>query len=147
MITHILLSLVNPSKEYIDQYNNMTEDFLWRGIPAKNRKEISEYPSKLGGLQVHDLERFATQIRTMLWSSNLTLFAQHYKIEECSIYGDRYLKIQMENTENLFWKDVIQSIWVKIKRGTNNGLWISQLALMWHDNQIEIPMIKNWKKV
>ena len=56
MITHILLSLPNPSQIFIEEYEEMAKDFFWGGKPPKFRREILEYPYDLGGLQLHNLK-------------------------------------------------------------------------------------------
>ena len=43
MITHILLSLINSSEKYLNDYDSLLKYFLWRGRPAKYRTEILEY--------------------------------------------------------------------------------------------------------
>ena len=44
MITHILLSLPDPSSTLLEEFKKMTKDFLWGTKPPKFRKEILEYP-------------------------------------------------------------------------------------------------------
>ena len=64
MLTHILLSLPHLSQEFLDEYDKITTDFLWGGKPPKFRKEILEYPYDLGGLQLHNLHRFSSSLKT-----------------------------------------------------------------------------------
>ena len=87
MLTHILLSHPNPSQELLEEYEKMTADFLWGGKPPKFRKEILEYPYALGGLQLHNLLRFSSSLKTtwlrrrMATDSGWTTFALAYHID------------------------------------------------------------------
>ena len=116
MITHILLSLPNPSQTFMEEYEKMLKDFLWGGKPAKYRKEILEYPQDLGGLQLHNLETFSSSLKTtwlrriILTDSGWTSFALAYEIDKCWIFGNNFLKTKRNTIINPFWKDVVQSI-------------------------------------
>ena len=37
-------------------------------------------------------------------------FATYYKVEQCVIYGFRFLKTKKQRTENKFWKEIIESM-------------------------------------
>ena len=66
----------------------MLAGFLWGGKPAKFRKEILEYPYDLGGLQLHNLQRFSSSLK-IIWlrriiatDSSWTTFAISYEIDK-----------------------------------------------------------------
>ena len=61
----------------------MVPDFLWRGKPAKYRKEILEYLSKLGGLQLHNLKRCVVSLK-IIWARRIMLTNSSWK-KNCKI--------------------------------------------------------------
>ena len=94
----------------------MARDFFWRGKPPKFRKEILEYPYDLGGLQLHNLKRFSSSLKTT-WlrriiktNSGWTTIPLAYEIDTCWLYGNIFLETKANNITNKFWKDVVQSI-------------------------------------
>ena len=119
MITQILLSLQNPGK-YIEKYEQMTTDILWRGRPGRYRKEILEHPSKLGGLQLHDIYiyiyiyRFTISLKTTwirrftLTNSGWTDITNQCTIEKIIIYGTKYLTNIINDITNPYWNDVLK---------------------------------------
>ena len=116
MITHILLSLPDPSPTLLEELEKMTNDFLWGMKPPKFRKEILEYPHELGGLQLHNPKRFSTSLK-LTWlrkiistDSGWTNFALAYEIDKCWMYGNEFTAQKINTTTNRFWKDIIQSI-------------------------------------
>ena len=116
MITHILLSLPDPSPTLLEEFEKMTNDFLWGTKPPKFRKEILEYPHELGGLQLHNPKRFSTSLK-LTWlrrristDSGWTNFALAYEIDKCWMYGNEFTAQKINTTTNRFWKDIIQSI-------------------------------------
>ena len=119
MITHILLSLPNP----------------------KFRREILEYPYDLGGLQLHNLERFSSSHKITLLrrristDSGWTTFALAYEIDKCWMFGNDFT----ETKKKFYNKHILEGCdefnyrpekWNK----TNNWPWLLKLATMvWSD--------------
>ena len=129
----------------------MIADFLWGGKPAKFRKEILEYPYDLGGLQLHNLQRFSTSPKTT-WlrriistNSSWTTFAIAYEIDKCWNLGNDFAKQKKNTITNTFWKDVVQSIInlrenLKLKTDLDYLCWP-----LWHDQIIKLPLLKKLK--
>ena len=152
MITHILLSLPNPSQTFIDEYENFLKDFLWGGKPAKYRKEILEYPQDFGGLQLHNLERFSSSLKTtwlriiIMTDSGWTSFALAYEIDKCWIYGNNFLKEKRNTITNPFWKDVVRSI-INLKIESKPITDLDYLTWpIWHDDFLKLPLINKLQK-
>ena len=125
---------------------------MWKGNPTIYEKELLEYPSKLGGLQLHNLERFAMSpkrtrlIRRILTNSSGTIFAYYNKIRKCLICGSKYLDAHIDKTKNLFWKEVIQPIY-ELRKKTKPLLDFEYLSWpLWYDDVIEIPMLRKLEK-
>ena len=116
MITHILLSLPNPSQEFIKEYEKICKDFLWGEKPPKFRQEILEYPYEMGGIQLQNLERFSSSLkatwlrRIISTDSSWTVFALAYKIDKCWLFGNEYIELNRDKMKNMFWRDVMDSI-------------------------------------
>ena len=72
----------------------MCKDFLWGEKPPKFRREILEYPYDLDGLQLHNLERFSSSLKTtclrrrISTDSGWTTFALAYEIDKCGMFGN-----------------------------------------------------------
>ena len=151
MITHILLSLPSPSQEFIYEYENILKDFLWGGKPPKYRREILEYPNNLGGLQLHNLQRFSMSLkmtwlrRLLLSDSGWTTFALTHEIDKCWLYGDKYLEKKKNTIKNAFWKEVVTSMYDlrKIMKPITDYDYLSWP--LWDDNLVRLPDINKLK--
>ena len=128
MITHILLSLPSPSQAFINEYDTLVKDFLLGGKPSKYRKEILEYPYNLGGLQLHNLQRFSLSLKTT-WlrrritsDSGWTRFARAYEIDKCWLYGDNYLEEKKFNKEHFLERSCIFYVRIEKNNETNYRL-------------------------
>ena len=152
MITHILLSLPNLSQIFIEEYEEMAKDFLGGGKPPKFRREILEYPYDLGGLQLHNLKRFSSSLkstwlrRVIKTNSGWTTFAMAYEIDKCWLYGNIFLETKANNIDNRFWKDVVLSI-SDLRRGNIPVADLDYLSWpLWQDQAINLPNIKKLQK-
>ena len=151
MITHILLSLPSPSQEFIYEYENILKDFLWGGKPPKYRREILEYPNNLGGLQLHNLQRFSMSLkmtwlrRLLLSDSGWTTFALTHEIDKCWLYGDKYLEKKKNTIKNVFWKEVVTSMYDlrKIMKPITDYDYLSWPV--WDDKLVGLPDINKLK--
>ena len=148
MLTHILLSLPNPSLELLDEYEKILSCFLWGGKPAKFRKEILEYPYDMGGLQLHNLQRFSSSLkitwlrRIISTDSSWTTFANSYEIDKCWNFGNNFAKTKKNTMTNAFWKDVVQSI-ITLREYTKPKTDLDYLCWpLWHDPYIKLPLLQ-----
>ena len=84
--THMLLSLPSPSKELLEELNNVFYDFLWAGKPPKFRKEILEAEIKDGGMKLHNLSIFDAALklgwlkRFLKSNSKWTIFPKDFEL-------------------------------------------------------------------
>ena len=134
IITHILLSLPSPSQTFINEYDSLVKDFLWDGKPSKYRKEILEYPYNLGGLQLHNLQRFSLSLKTT-WlrrivtsDSGWNTFALAYEIDKCWLYGDNYLEEKKINKEYFLERSCIFYVRIEKNNETNYRLRLFNMA-------------------
>ena len=73
--------------------------------------------------------------------SNLTVFGNHYKIDKCIIYGDKYLERKTTCTEIKFWKELIESMY-NLRLVTRPILDFGYLSWpLWHYGIPQIPKI------
>ena len=152
MITHILLSLPNPSQVFIREYDKICKDFLWGEKPPKFRREILEYPQELGGLQLHNLERFslslkATWLRRIIFTdSSWTVFPLAYEIDRCWIFGQEFTEEKRNTVRNILWKDVINSI-IELRKELRPKNDLDFLSWpLWYDQNINLPIIKKLQR-
>ena len=152
MITHILLSLPNPSQECIKEYDKMCKDFLWGKKPPKFRREILEYPHELGGLQLHNLKRFSSSLKTT-WlrritstDSGWTTFALTYEIDKCWMFGNDFTESKNNTITNIFWRYVMSAI-IDLRNGTRPITDLVYLSWpIWYDQIIKLPIIKKLQR-
>ena len=152
MLTHILLSLPNPSLELSEEYEKMLTGFLWGGKPAKFRREILEYPYDLGGLQLHNLQRFSSSLkitwlrRIIATDCSWTTFAISYEIDKCWNFGNDFAKQKKNTMINIFWKDVVQSI-INLREYSKPKTDLDYLCWpLWYDQYIKLPLLQKLKK-
>ena len=122
------------------------------GEPPKFRREILEYPYNLGGLQLRNLKRFSSSLKTT-WlrrviktNSGWTTCALAYAIDKCWLYGSNLLETKTNNITNMFWKDVVQYI-CDLRVGRIPVVDIDYLSWpLWQDQVINLPEIKKLQK-
>ena len=152
MITHILLSLPNPSQAFIKEYEKICKDFLWGEKNPKFRKEILEYPYEMGGLQLHNLERFSSSLKTT-WlkrvistDSSWTVFPLAYEIDKCWLFGNEFIELKRDKVQNMFWRDVMDSITI-LRAEIRPMKDLDYLCWpLWYDQNLNLPLIKKLQK-
>ena len=130
----------------------MTIDFLWGEKPPKFRKEILEYPYDLGGLQLHNLRRFSSSLKTtwlrrrIATDSGWTTFAVAYEIDKCWTFNNDFAEQKKNTIENTFWKDVIISI-IDLRKELRPKTDLDYLCWpLWYDQVIRLPIIKKLQR-
>ena len=146
MLTHILLSLPNPSQELLEEYDKMTADYQNLGF------FFLEYPYSLGGLQLHNLLRFSNSLETtwlrriMATDSGWTTFALAYEIDKCWTLGNGLAEQKKNTIVNTFWKDVITSI-IDLRKELRPLTDLDFLCWpLWYDPTIRLPIIKKLQR-
>ena len=152
MITHILLSIPNPSQAFIEEYGKTCKDFLWGEKTPQFRQEILEYPYEMGGLQLHNLERFSSSLKTT-WLRRIistdrswTVFPLAYEIDKCWLFGKEYIELNRDKVQNMFWRDVMDSITIlraeiRPMKDKDYLCWP-----LWYDQNLKLPLIKKLHK-
>ena len=116
-VVHILQALPTPSKQIIKEVENILYKFLWSNKPDSIKRAVVKQQLKDGGLNMPDIKRFdaslkITWIRKLLlqnakWSEITNLICPN--INRINFFGPEYLKILINNTNNLFWKHTLLS--------------------------------------
>ena len=130
----------------------MCKDFLWGEKPPKFRREILEYPYDLGGLQLHNLERFSSSLKTtclrrrISTDSGWTTFALAYEIDKCGMFGNVFTETKKNTITNIFWKGVMSSI-IDLRKWIQPITDLDYLSWpLWYDQTINLPIIKKTAK-
>ena len=116
-LVHILMSLPNPSQPCIKRIENMFYKFLWNNKPDRVRRTKVVQKYQFDGLKMIDLRAFINSLK-VTWlkrlnnQSDWTALSTHDRIDphELLMYGTAKLKKRKTETENAFWRDVIQAL-------------------------------------
>ena len=151
-ITHILLSLPNPSDQMFKELQSMVDSFLWNKKPPKFRKEILEADTLDGGLKLHNLKTFCMALklgwikRYLSSKANWTNFPDYFEFREICSYGKNYIDRIYDITDNPFWKNVLDAIiylWDTNRMITPENTLLSPL---WLNHILQIPIKRSWKE-
>ena len=110
--THLLLSLPSPSHQTLKELDNLINQFLWMGKPAKFSRHISEAEIKEGGMKLHNLEHCnhalnLSWLKRLLSSQGKWKYLVSEDFDNVFTYGADYLDGLTEVTTIPFWKEVI----------------------------------------
>ena len=151
-ITHILLSLPNPSNNTFKDIQTLVDAFLWKNKPPKFRKEIMEAEVSDGGMKLHNLKTFCMALKAgwikRYLSSNAkwTNFPDHFEFRDICTYGKNYIDRIYDITDNPFWKNVLDSLlylWENDRMITPDNRLLTPL---WLNENLKIPIKKTWKQ-
>ena len=109
-ITHLLLALSCPSKQFSQSIDNIVADFLWNNKTPSFRMEIIKAEITEGRMRLHNLHRISQTFK-ITWLrrifSSYGIWIQILKlngIEHFVYRGDMYAKDLKDTVENPFWK-------------------------------------------
>jgi hypothetical protein len=113
-LTHLLISLPDPSEQFLKQLEKEFYDFLWDG-KVKIKKTIVCKQYKQGGLQMIDIRAFVTSLK-LSWLKKLRIDSSwkmftinlYPDIATVHNYGSEYANVIMSHIKNAFWKDVMR---------------------------------------
>ncbi len=160
-LTFLLLTLPNPSDQFIRNLTGVLYKFIWKGIDKVSRKQMSQ-DYRNGGLRMVDIQSYihalkATWIRRLLKAGNLQWVNLVYKL----MHLNNILDIEggspdilnclnhLQNT-NCFWRDVLKA-WIQIVKN-NKPICISDFvrSSLWHNENILLGKktlyYKHWVK-
>lgn len=119
-LNHLFLGIPNPSQDKLVTIQTMFYNFLWNNSRDKVKRSILTQEHKNGGLKMISVQEFslslkATWIRRIRSMnnkfSNLTMFVCP-ALRHMYKYGTDYIKRQLQQDLNPFWKDVLYSYYV-----------------------------------
>jgi hypothetical protein len=113
-LTHLLISLPDPSEQFINRLEKEFFKFLWDG-KNKIKKSVVCKPYFEGGLRMLDIKSFIASLK-MSWLKKLradsdwrTITINMYpELANLHKYGMEYANVLMRQYSNLFWKDVFR---------------------------------------
>ena len=115
LLTHLFISLPNPTSSIIKQLKTMLLDFLWEGPPKiKQNVLVKDYSE--GGLKMITIDAFikglkATWIRRLIISNSKWqyIIKSNLNIKDLINFGKSYSESLIKQINNLFWSDVVKS--------------------------------------
>ena len=141
-ITHLFMSLPNPSDYVINTIKNMLVDFVWQG-PSKIKYSILIKQHEEGGLKMPDIYSYMKSLKISwlkrLSNSNNSNYAilvnEIINIEKLFNCGKLYASSLHKNIQNDFWKDVLKALTDFIDIVPINSLEsFSELPLFYNHN-------------
>jgi hypothetical protein len=119
-ITHLLISLPDPGKQFLININTLFYKFIWQNKPEKLKRDLITQNHKEGGIRMLNIYNFKTSLKCA-WirrvfrnnSKWITLFNSVTGIttNDLIIYGDHFIMQKCNGMSNMFWKDVLLS-WI-----------------------------------
>ena len=115
LLTHLFISLPNPTSSIIKQLKTMLLDFLWEGPPKiKQNVLVKDYSE--GGLKMINIDAFikglkATWIRRLIISNSKWqyIIKSNLNIKDLINFGKSYSESLIKQINNPFWSDVVKS--------------------------------------
>ena len=115
-ITHLFLTIPDPSDVFLNQLDKMFFQFLWDWKPSKIHRKIIFKSYENGGLNMLDVRLFLT---TMKLSWIKRMFISHSSFQETTIaihpilrnldkVGSEKFNVIHSRIKNMFWKDVMK---------------------------------------
>ena len=114
-LTHLLISLPDPSEQFINTLEKELYDYLWDGKNSKIKKSVVCKPFIEGGLQMLDIKAFITSLKVSWlkklrvdsdWRDfTLNMFPDLINLDK---RGCEFAYVLMERTTIVFWKAVLR---------------------------------------
>ena len=145
-INYLIMSLPNPSTNYIKNLQNLMFNFLWSGKPDKVKRNLIIQDYQYGGLRMLDLENFMTALKVTWLRRYLLYSSKHFKlvqkicpqISQFSSFGNDYIKSSNISTNNPFWGDVFNS-YLKFTELYTVKSWEEIINVpIWHNSLLKI---------
>jgi len=114
-LTHLLISLPDPSEQFNNDLEKELYDYLWDGKNSKIKKSVVCKPYNEGGLQMLDIKAFITSLKVS-WLKKLRVDSD-WKDFTVNMFPDlinldkrrcEFVNVLMERTTNVFGKDVLR---------------------------------------
>lgn len=145
-ITHLMLSLPNPSEKIIKEIQIMFFKYLWQNGPDKIKRSTVIQDYDKGGMRMIDVEHFINGLK-LTWIRRLILEKKKYMcilyesypfIDGCLKFGSSYIKKKIKLVKNNFWRDVLQSLCLYINLQEPIS-WVEFLkSPLWYNHNIKV---------
>lgn len=126
VFNHFFISLPTPNENTINEINSLFYDFLWEG-PAKIKQCVIIKDYCEGGLKMINLSAFIaslkiTWVRRLIINPGKWSFIQseNLNLKHVTSFGDNFIETSKNNLSNMFWKDVLQSYQLLLKKNDPN---------------------------
>ena len=116
-ITHLFMSLPNPTEKYIQELNRLLYKFVWDNKPEKVKRDLITQDYSKGGLKMINIRNYIISLKSS-WLRRLIVSNSRWTrlfeyINQCNIhdminYGNDFIRRKLTNLRNPFWKDVLQ---------------------------------------
>ena len=115
LLTHLFISLPNPTSSIIKQLKTMLLDFLWEG-PQKIKQNVLVKDYSEGGLKMINIDAFikglkAIWIRRLIISNSKwqCIIKSNLNIKDLINFGKSYSESLIKQINNPFWSDFVKS--------------------------------------
>ena len=149
-LTHLFLSLPNPSIPFIKQLNTLFFNFIWSNKNDRVARKLLVQPFNMGGCKMIDIEIFIkglklTWIRRILMDKksnkwiDLLYDTQDLNFNYLTKFGDSYSDKIAKNMSNSFWKEVIKNL-AEFQRNisSTDNLFDILRKPIWENSEIKI---------
>lgn len=116
-INHLILTLPNPTLKFIRSFERKLFKFIWNEKPDKIKRSTLIQGYENAGLKMIDFENFmialkSSWIRRLIFSNSkwTNLFKANfgYNMQTLMKFGIDFTSMIKKNSNNKFWKDVLQ---------------------------------------
>ena len=156
-VTHLFISLPNPSSELITHLDRLFAQFIWRGKVDRIARKILCQDHKNAGCRMIHISSFVkalnlTWIRRILQTNsswvNLFIESTQCSIDSLCDFGNEYLRSRLKEITNPFWKDVLHSLCDFVTLLPKRNISAALKSPLWHNCFIKIDkrpiFIKKW---
>lgn len=145
-INHLILTLPNPTLEFIRSFERKLFKFIWNEKPDKIKRSTLIQGYENAGLKMIDFENFmialkSSWIRRLIFSNSkwTNLFKANfgYNMQTLMKFGIDFTNMIKKNSNNKFWKDVLQC-WrtiIDVQKGNCDRMFNEHI---WYNPNIKI---------
>jgi len=148
-ITFLVLTIPDPSQDFIKELNRIINAFIWKGVDKVTRNQMMQDYDK-GGVRMVDIQSYiqalkSTWIRRLILKNGaewVFLFCKITKIKRISNIEGGSIEIINDmlnsNNPNQFWKDVFNA-WAKVT-DCHQPINYEQVqrSLLWYNENIKV---------
>lgn len=145
---HLFTVLPQPDKKWIQELEKLFYNFIWNSRIEKISRKTMQLSKENGGLKMTNIEFFIKSLKLTwfrrLFNTNSEWISLFTEVTKCnsvhlSHFGPEYSKFKAKNTNNSFWKEVLNIYSDFLKNlscdsSTRNFL----VEPLWYNNKIII---------